>query len=105
MLLVPSCAAPLEPEVGLGLELDEWEEPEEPVGDDEATVGVPLVGPAVATAPTPPVCTPVLAIADSLGPIALAALMKDSALPLPLAGALMAPTMPRPQCAGNLQKK
>ena len=44
------------PEVGLALAELEDEDPE--VDDGAATEGVPLVGPAVATAPTPPVTGP-----------------------------------------------
>lgn len=87
----------MEPDVGLGLVLDELEELDPEVDDGAATDGVPLVGPAVATAPTPPVCGPLSGTVDSLEPIAFAALMKASVLPLPLAGALIVPTMPKPQ--------
>ena len=101
--------------------------PEEPpllvVGAAPATEGVPEVGPALATAPTPPVCGPLSGTCaqmdermlrqrdqlrltvTSLAPMLVAADVKAAFVPLPLDGALMVPTIPRPQCVGNLQKK
>jgi len=62
-----------------------------------------LVGPAVATAPTPPVTAPVLETCGAAVPRAFAAAWKLSKV-LPLEGALMAPTIPAAQCPTNLQK-
>lgn len=92
--------------VGLGLAELEEDEPDG-VGEGAATLGVPLVGPAVATAPCPPVWKPLSGIcgarkvstcsrdnrpkaltAASLEPMAFAAATK-AALLLPLEGALI----------------
>jgi len=61
------------------------------------------VGVDVATAFTPPVTGPLSVMTGSLEPMAFAAAKKASAV-FPVVGALIEPTIPRPQCDGSLQK-
>jgi len=88
--LTDSVEAPEEP-------LEPEEPPVEAGADAPETVGVPWVGPAVASAPIPPDTKLVFETAASLLPIAVAADMKSELLPLPLEGAFIVPTIPRPQ--------
>jgi len=60
-------------------------------------------GLAVAIAPTPPVNTVPVGSVTSLVPMAKAFAMKFVKVLLPLAGALMEPTIPIPQCWTCLQ--
>jgi len=78
----------LEEELGEGLD------------DEDADVAL---GGAVATAFTPPVTGPLSGTVCSFAPMAFAAAKKLSAV-FPEVGALIEPTIPRPQCPGNLQK-
>jgi len=72
-----------------------------PEVEPEPDVPTSLVGRAVATPWTPPV-TPAPVSVGALEPKAMAAAMKLSKV-LPVAGALMLPTIPRPQCETCLQ--
>jgi len=63
------------------------------------------VGVDVATAPTPPVTGPLSVVkVGSFVPMAFAA-AKKAAPVFPVDGALIVPTIPRPQCCDSLQKK
>jgi len=73
----------------------------EVVADADADADV-AVGVDVATAPTPPVTGPLSGSVFSFEPMAFAAAKKAAAV-FPEDGALIEPTIPRPQCVGNLQ--
>jgi len=68
--------------------------------EELADVGV---GVDVATASTPPVTGPLSVTVGSFVPMAFAAAKKAAAV-FPVDGALIEPTIPRPQCCGALQK-
>jgi len=75
-------------------------EPLELEGADAETVAA---GGAVAMALTPPVTGPLSVSVCSLLPICLAAAVNASSVLLPVVGALIAPTIPIPQCRICLQ--
>jgi len=77
-------------------DLEELGEGLDELADDE-------VGVDFATAATPPVTGPLSDTTGSFVPMAFAAAKKAAAL-FPVDGALIEPTIPRPQCCGALQK-
>jgi len=79
--------------VGLVVDPEDPEVEEAPAG----VVAVLVVGGAEASAPTPPVATPVKLTAGSFIPMAPAADCKSLKLPVPLAGAFIAATICWPQ--------
>jgi len=85
----------------VGVDVDELSV--EPELDVLASLAVVATGVSVATAPTPPVTGPESERGISFEPRAFAAARYSSKV-FPVVGALIVPTIPRPQWTSSLQK-